>query len=205
MVHNSTKYLLLRGKTFHFRWRVPAELRSIFGATELRRSLRTTDHLQAGVRTGRFVVAVARIQSAQYAYFVGEVALDDYLRISIRHWKAMSDTIKTGLITTFGGLKIDYGGDFEKEVKATKALGYGHSNSVSTPNQNNCSSTLLFSELFSKFMAHKTNAVERAKEGKKPPSKELQRDYRSYFNRLLPIVGDLPIKTITRKIMRDAY
>ena len=70
VLHNRAKYLLLRGKTFHFRWRVPAELRSIFGATELRRSLRTTDHLQARVRAGRFVATVAGIRSAQRG-FVG--------------------------------------------------------------------------------------------------------------------------------------
>ena len=68
MVHNGTNYLLLRGKTFHFRWRVPAELRSILSATELRRSLRTTDRLQAGIRAGRFVRVVVGIQSARRGY-----------------------------------------------------------------------------------------------------------------------------------------
>ena len=71
MAHNSTKYLLLQGKIFRFRWRVPAELRVAFGATELRRSLRATDRLQVRSRAGRFVVAVAGIQSAQPSYLVG--------------------------------------------------------------------------------------------------------------------------------------
>jgi integrase len=210
MVHNSTKYLLLRGSTFHFRWRVPAELRLVFGATELRRSLRTTDHLQAGIRAGRFVTAVGAIQGVQRGYLMGEVALDDYQRISTQHWKSMSDTTKIWTITTYDGVTIDYDGDLEKEVKAYKALGYGHSNSNSKPDQINSSSTLLFSELFSKFMAHKTNAKEMSKEkdkkGKqlKPISLKVQQNHRRHFDGLIAIIGDLPICSITRNTLRDA-
>jgi len=49
------KYLLLRGSIFYFRWRVPVDLRSIIGSTELVKSLRTTDRLYASVRAGHFL------------------------------------------------------------------------------------------------------------------------------------------------------
>jgi integrase len=222
MVHNSTKYLLLRGSTFHFRWRVPAELRSTFGSTELRRSLRTTDHLQAGIRVGRFVMAVGAIQSIQRAFLMGEVAHDDYIRISIKHWKAMSDTIKTEQIVFFsnGALKsVDCDGDYEKEQEIAKALLQAKSdsdialqrviNERPVPAERQAvlkmpDSGMLFSELFEKFMTQKTDLDERATEGKKPLSEKIQKDYHSYFNRLLSIMGDQSINSITPKILRKA-
>ena len=217
MVHKNTKYLLLRGNTFHFRWRVPAELRSTFCSTEFRRSLRTTDHLQAKARAGRFVMAVGVIQSVQRAFTMGEVTFDDYILISIKHWKAMSDSFKIGLITV-GDISVDCNGDYEKEQEIAKALLQAKSdsdialqrviNERPVPAERQAvlkmpDSGMLFSELFSKFMAHKTDPVERRKEGRKPLSSKIQMDYKSYFNRLLPIMGDLPIALITRKILRD--
>jgi hypothetical protein len=65
-------------------------------------------------------------------------------------------------------------------------------------------SGMLFSELFEKFMTHKTDPVERVSGKNIPLSTKIQKDYRSYFNRLLPIMGDQPINSITRKMLRKA-
>jgi len=62
MLHKPVhKYIQRRGNAYHFRWQVPADLRQVFGVTELTCSLRTPDCLQASVKAGRLIVIVARI------------------------------------------------------------------------------------------------------------------------------------------------
>jgi integrase len=216
--HKKSKYLLLRGNIFYFRWRVPASLRSAFASVGFRRSLRTDDYSLATIRAGRFTLAVAAIQGVQRSFLMGEVALDDYIRISIKHWDAMSKTFKTGMVMV-GDISVDFGGDSEKELKAVTALLQAKSdsdialqrviNERPIPAERETvikvsGSEMLFSELFEKFMAHKTDPVEAVTGKNKPINSKIQSNYRSYFNRLLPILGDKPINSITRKMLRKA-
>ncbi len=60
------------------------------------------------------------------------------------------------------------------------------------------------SGLFCKFIDHKTDRKERAKEGKKPLNENIQKEYVRYFDSLIEIMGDEPISDITRKVLKDA-
>jgi len=71
------KYIQRRGNVYHFRWRVPADLRQVFGVTELTCSLHTPDYLLATVRAGRLAMIVARIKDVRHAYLLQEV--DEYV------------------------------------------------------------------------------------------------------------------------------
>jgi hypothetical protein len=95
------KYLKRRGNSYHFRWRIPADLRPVFNMTELTRSLHTLDLLLASVKAGRFVEAIAGIKRARWAYFAREIMYTSELQ---RYWNTCSmarkeRTIQTGLVT----------------------------------------------------------------------------------------------------------
>ena len=59
MVHKVVhKYLLQRGQNWYFRWRVPAHLISVFGRSEIKRSLRTVNKDEASARAAGFFLVV---------------------------------------------------------------------------------------------------------------------------------------------------
>lgn len=193
------KYLLRRGRTYYFRWRVPDDLRSIVGVTEVRQSLRTSDQWRALGRAGRLVAAVAGIQEARGAHLVAEIdtaGYDDAVRQQLGILTAVTQgrkkTHKTGLITV-GDVRIDYDGDAEKEIAAARALGLDLSAQAATTA--NGSSSMPFSELYSEFIRHK------AKEGL---SERIRKEYARYYGGLIEIMGDLLIGEISRKVLRNA-
>ncbi|MEE9357940.1 MAG: DUF6538 domain-containing protein, partial [Sedimenticolaceae bacterium] len=102
------RHLLRRGSIYYFRWRLPADLRPILGATDLERSLCTADHLRAAVRAAPLELAVADIQRVRQAYFASELDSDEYVSALKRHWmrvcsmaRRKRETCKTGLITHY--------------------------------------------------------------------------------------------------------
>ncbi len=215
------RHLLLRSGVYYFRWRLPADLRPILGATDLKRSLRTADHLRAVVRAAPLELAVTDIQRIRQAYFASELDSDEYTSSLKQHWKRVNSRMrKKGKIHLTrwmqkGDFAVDFGGDVEKELAAiadAQARGLIDSQAIQQPEQqqveelkqHDMSSGMVFSELFAKFLNHKTDAKEMAKEKRKPLTDKMQKGYVRDFNTLVEIMGDLPIATITRKGMKDA-
>ena len=206
------KYIQLRGNVYHFRWRIPADLRQAFGVMELTCSLHTRDCLLARVRAGRLITIVVRIRGVRQAYLLREVEADEYVSELKQLWKNVcfmarkkEKLIRTGLITC-GDLEFDYGGDFEKELEAVakaKEMGLLPITVESKPSP--VASKMMFSELFDGFLADKTDEAKRLLEGKKKPlSEKEQGNHRRNFKTLIDCMGgDVPISTITREVLKD--
>lgn len=200
------KHLFLRGNIYYFRWRIPADLHSFFGLTEVTHSLRTSDHVRAIVRAGRLTQSIGEIKRVRQAYFSLELDFDEYVSEVKQHWAFIrymtrrktkkikkTDSIKTGLITT-GGMTFDYGDDVGKALAAiakAKQMGLLSQNTELNQSENEKIPSPLFSQLFDEFLAHKTNPKEAVKESRKPLSKKRQDDHRRNFKKLLAIMGDL--------------
>jgi len=206
------KYIQRRGNVYHFRWRVPADLRQVFGATELTCSLHTLDCLQASVRAGRLIVIVARIKDIRRAHLFQEIEADEYVSGLKQLWisacsmaRKKEKTIKTGLITS-GDMTFDFGGDIDKELEAVaKAKEMGLISSIAELKPSGNSSSMMFSELFDGFLAHKMDKVEAKKETRKPLSDGQQKNHRRNFNTVIDCMeGDRPISTITQDMLKDA-
>lgn len=212
MLQNTVhKYIQRRGSTYHFRWRIPADLRRALGVTELTCSLHTPDCLLAGVRAGRFVVIVTSIKALRKAYLFQAIEADEYVSELKKLWKRVcsmrrkkSKFIETGLITC-AGMTFDYGGDVEKELEAVaKANEMGLLSSTAEPSPSDVVSSMTFSALFEDFLAHKMDKVESEKEGRNPLSEKQQENHRRNFNTLIDIIGDEPISSISREKIKDA-
>jgi len=203
------KYLKLRGNNYHFRWRIPADLRSVLGVTELTRSLRTLDHLQACVRAGSFIEAVAGIKSVRWAYLAQEIDVDMYASELRRYWNTCSmarkeKTIKTGLITA-GNMVFDYGGDVDKELSAlAKAKEAGLLPEVTKSDSPVALSGILLSDLFQKFIEYKTDPDVARQQLRKPLSDRMQKQYQSDFKVLLEFMGNVDVATITKKQLKQS-
>jgi len=204
------KYLKLRGNSYHFRWRIPADLRPVLGLSELTRSLHTLDLLEASFKAGRFVEAVAGIKRARWAYFAKEIDVDVYVSEVEKYWgkvrpMARSEkTIKTGLITV-GEMVFDFDGDVDKELSAVaKAKEAGLLPEASKSEPPKSLSGMLFSELFHKFIEHKIDPVVARQQGRKPLSDRMQKQYQSDFKVLLEFMGDVDVATITKKQLKQS-
>jgi len=210
------KYLHRRGNTYHFRWRIPSDLRPIFGITELTHSLHTADHLVASVRVSRYVEAVAGIKWAKSAYQTGQLDINGYVSELNNYWgmvrlMAKKDTTIRTEYLMYANIKFDYGDD-EKDAQALKKaieMGVvpdprGMSIEPSQQQQVKTESKMLFSELFDSFIVYKTDAERAKKEKVNPLTDRMLKGYTLHFNTLLEIMGDVPISVITKKMLRDA-
>ena len=213
------KYLHQRGNSYHFRWRIPADLRLAFGMTELTRSLHTPDWLVAGVRAARFVEAIAGIKKARWAYLAQEIDVDIYASELEKYWKGVrcmarkEETITTEWITFYNPdgtkfCKVDHKGDEKKEALGAKelkdagVLPEGVTSRIE-PKQGADTSGMLFSELFEKFIAHKIDVKAAEIEERKPLSKGRQKEHTRYFNVLLEIMGDISVTSITKQAVKE--
>jgi len=173
------KYVFLRGNNYIFRWRIPADLRVVFGARELKRSLHTTDHLQAIIRAGRLIEIVTEIKNLKYGYKTRVISEQYYLDMlrdcwSRTHTKTISSSKTTNLVDT-----------------------------IDAPEQLESDCGLLFSELFEAFIAYKTDAEIAKIEARKVLRDKAQKEYRRYFTTLIEILSDLPIAQIDRSKVKD--
>jgi integrase len=209
------KYLHRRGNQYHFRWRIPADLRSVFGITELTCSLRTLDLLVANVRANRFVEAVVGIQWVRGAYQMGHIDREAYASELNKYWEKVRSmakkdtTIRTDYLM-YANIKFDYGDD-EKDAQALKkAVEMGvvpdPKDMAIEPSQQQVKteSKMLFSELFDLFIVYKIDAVRTKKEKVSPLSEKMLKGYTLHFKTLIEIMGDAPISSITKKMLRDA-
>lgn len=134
------KYLLRRGRTYYFRWRIPADLRPTLGMTELKHSLRTDNSLRARLRAKPFVVAVSDIQSVRAAYLSLELDASDYVNAIRECWTGISSMVRkrrkkrnhelrVGYIETFDmrgvPVKFDTGDDDRDLALYAKAQAMG--------------------------------------------------------------------------------
>jgi hypothetical protein len=204
------KYLLRRGNSYYFRWRIPADLRPVFGMTELICSLRTFNQLLASVRAEHFLEAVAGIKRAREAYLAQEIDTAVYVSKLKKHWvdvRSMArkkTLIKTGLIE-YLGMTFDYDGDVDKElsalVKAKELDIFPQTEKHKKPER---VSEIIFSVLFENFLAHKMDTVIARKEGRNPLTEKIQKQYHRDFTILIEIMGDIPISSITRKMLEGS-
>lgn len=195
MVH---KYLSVRSCIYYFRWRIPRDLRLVFGASEFKYSLRTSDFQQAKLRSVRFIAAVKRIQMIRREFFEFEVSYDDYLKTVKLYWASMTSKKDSIGLITYGDLTIDFDNDDEKEIKVAKALGIDKS--IQESSGLTLTSSILFCQLFEKFIAHKTDS----KLNPKPISIKVEQSHTRHYEYLLGIIGNVPINKITRTEIKSA-
>ncbi len=201
MIH---KHLHRRGNIYYFRWRVPSDLRPILGVTEMIKSLRTLDQCKAIVRAGKFTLAIGVIKEIRQAYMAQEIDFGEYIGTIKQQWVDVLNMtrkrkfIQTGMVTVYSPdgsiVEIeDPGGDLQKEVAAAKELGL--SGKPYNSNRSEPPSEILFSGLYESFLQHKS-VIEGL-------SERMRREYARYFNALVEIMGDLPVSSITRKVLKD--
>jgi len=204
------KYLKQRGNSYHFRWRIPADLQPVFNMTELTRSLHTLDRLEASFKAGRFVEAVAGIKRVRWAYFAQEIDTDVYVSELEKYWGSVRSmarsekTIKTGLITV-GDMVFDFDGDIDKELSAVaKAKEAGLLPEVSKSEPPKALSGMLLSELFHKFIEYKIDPVVARQQDRNPLSDRMQKQYRSDIKVLLELMGDVDVITVTKTQLQQS-
>lgn len=204
------KYLKQRGNSYHFRWRIPVDLRPALGMTELTRSLHTLDLLEASFKAGRLVKAVAGIKRARWAYFAQEINADVYVSEVEKYWGNVrfmarnEKTIEIGLITV-GDMTFDFGGDVDKELSAVaKAKVAGLLPEETKSDSPKALSKVLFSKLFEKFIKHKTDPVVAREQQRNPLSDKMQKQYRRDFEVLLEFMGDVDVATINKKQLKQS-
>lgn len=207
------KYLLQRGKRYYFRWRIPEDLRELFGATEFVHALRTADQMQASIRARQFIQPIIAIKAARDALLAAETVESSYVATVKNCWlRLLTMARKNKLLRTnymtYAGVKFDYGST-EKDTAALKhAIEMGlvpdprDSNVVQS--QANVHSSKLLSELFEDYIAHKSDPEVARKESRKPLPDKYQKEYRRYFEAIVEIMTDQPIASIDKKAVKDA-
>lgn len=172
------KYLQRRGKLYYFRWRIPAEMRELFGVTELKQSLFTTDILQASVRSRQFIEVVIEIQKLKQSYAINLIELQEYTEQLKTHWLHLcSLTKREQKAETIGRVK----------------------DSLSSPSNSN----ITFSQLFDEFITHKTDLAAARREGRRPLAERAVKEYQRYIKTLLEIIPDYPVVSFDRNIVKD--
>lgn len=83
MVHKKVhkNYLFCRNGNFYFRWKVPLELRSVVGVSEVRRSLSTSDMKVATARVDRLRLILSRINNVVTEYKIGEISYESLISV----------------------------------------------------------------------------------------------------------------------------
>jgi len=205
------KYVFQRGKRYYFRWRIPSDLRELFGVTEFIQTLHTSSEMQATVRARRYIEFVVIIKTTRESFLTAEIEKAQY-EITIRNYwlKLCVMARKNKLITTeyltYLDIKIDYGSP-EKDAEALKLaidLGIvpkpsaGHDLLVETEK----SASMLFSVLFEEFITHKVDSRIASRERRKPLSAKAVKEYRRYYETIIEIMSDLPIKSIDKKAVK---
>lgn len=210
MVHRVVhKYMQRRGKIYYFRWRVPTDLRSQLGKSELRQSLRTGDYLRAVIRARQYAEAVDDIRMVRQSYFALELTFSEYKAAILdligvfRMAKKRIQNNRLGWIQ-IANITIDYGNDLDKEIEAANRLKAAGLLSADGGVRESAPSGILFSQLYAEFLAHKIDKKEAQKENRQPLSDNIRAEYDRYFSGLIDIMGDPPITTITKKKLKDA-
>lgn len=206
------KYLLQRGKRYYFRWRIPPDLRELFGVTEFVQALRTSDEMQASIRARQYIELIMVIKAARDTFMAAETDESNYIATIKNYWFRLltmarkNKLIRTGYITC-GGTKFDYG-SIEQDVQALKqAIELGvvpdPKDCTASTTEVNVPSDKLFSELFEEFIAHKCDVNAARREGRKPLLEKYEKEYRRYFGAMVEIMSDLPLAAIDKKAVKN--
>jgi integrase len=122
----------------------------------------------------------------------------------VRSMARKKTLIKTGLIE-YLGMTFDYGGDVDKELSAlVKAKELDIFPQTEKHKKPEIVSEIIFSVLFENFLAHKMDTVIARKEGRNPLTEKIQKQYHRDFTILIEIMGDIPISSITRKMLEGS-
>lgn len=178
------KYLTLRDDRYYFRWRIPADLRAVFDATELVQSLYTRDLLQAIVRARPLFDVLADIKNLRYAFKARQINHDEYLAKLREFWQ------KT-----------------RRRTLDEESLAAGGLSANSTPKadaQSPSMSQLSFKTLFEEFLVYKADTLISKREGRKPIPLKVQKEYRRYFNTLSEILPETNVLLFDRRVIKDA-
>ena len=197
------KYLMSRRGVYYFRWRIPSDLKELCGKAELFTSLRTADSNIAAIRAIPLFTAVSCIQRAKKSYLSSDLNRHEYLSLIRKNWTIMTSRKKSMGLITFDNIAVDYDGDTAKELAVVKELMAAKNSTDSQSEERYEYSTKLsmsFSELFDKFIEFKTNP----KKSKKPIKDDIRKNHERHFRNLKVQIGDVPIQTITRKILKNA-
>lgn len=199
-----------RGKIYYFRWRIPADLRSQLGKSELIQSLRTGDYLHAVIRARPYAEAVEDIRMVRQSYFALELTFNEYKEaisdfIGVyRMAKKRKQNNRLGWIQ-IANVTIDYGNNLEMEIEAANRLKDAGLLSADEDVSATAPSGMLFSQLYAEFLGHKIDKKEAQKENRQPLSDNIRAEYDRYFSGLIDILGEDPdISAITKKKLKDA-
>jgi integrase len=193
------KYLFKRNQTYYFRWRVYAELQAVFKLKEIRFSLRTQFLSVAYARASEWLEFVQNAKISKNAYVYSETNRDDFFNFMNKklvqiqsNTNKQADSDNEMQLTRFfyadgSYAEFDYNGDIEKESEAMARFTQKESPKFD--------SSVLLSELFTKFLAHKIKITNL--------NVRMQKAYQLYIRTIIELIGDKQIASISREDVRD--
>jgi len=102
---------------------------------------------------------------------------------------------------------FDFDGDVDKELGAVakaKEKGLLPQNAKLNQAVGNKANSPLFSQVFHDYLKHKVDSKEAAKEAREPITEKEQENHKRHFEKLVTIMGDLSISSITPKLIKNA-